>query len=188
MKRIAILVVVLVLTLGLAPFAYAAKPIPTMLADVDINTVDGVVTYTTTQGTAIATSFNPEQPGGWGGEYGGGAVTAFPGDTDPAGYINFKWTTGFARHIELRMLDGIADDSFNVYVMNPGGDWALVYSYTSDLSTNEYWVVHDIYGFPAGKGKQGPSINMMIVPTNLGWSGFNTWGQLAVDWVKVYDH
>jgi hypothetical protein len=43
------------------------------------------------------------------------------------------------------------------------------------------------YSFPAGKG-QGSTVDIKIVPTNLGWSGFNTWGQLAVDYVKLFDH
>ena len=163
---------------------------PTLLAGVDINTSGGVVTDTNLvpgTSTKFISSFNAEQPGNWGGEYGDGAVTAFPGDSDLAGYVTFTWDSGFARRIELRVLDGIADDSFDVYVKNPGGNWALVYSYTSDPDTSEYWVVHHIYSFPAGKG-QGESLQMKIVPTNLGWSGFGTWGQLGVDWIKVWDH
>jgi hypothetical protein len=92
---------------------------------------------------------------------------------------------GFARHIKMRVLDGIADDSFNVYVKNPGGDWVLVYSYTSDPSTSEYWVVHHIYSFPAGKG-QGTAIEIKIEATGAAWSGFPTYGQLGVDWVEVW--
>ena len=93
--------------------------------------------------------------------------------------------TGKARHIKMRVLDGIADDSFNVYVKNPGGNWALVYSYTCDPSTSEYWVEHDIYSFPAGKG-QGNIIDIKIESTGAAWSGFGTYGQLAVDWVEVW--
>jgi len=179
------LVISLVLTLGLAPVALAAPPTPQLLAGVDINTESGNVVCSTLAGTANVTSFNPEQPGSWGGESGGGAVTAFPGDSDDAGYIELEWDEGKARHIIVRVLDGIADDSFNVYVKNPGGNWALVYSYSADPSTTEYWVEHHIYSFPAGKG-QGPYIHMKIEPTSVGWSGFNTWGQLAVDYVEVW--
>jgi hypothetical protein len=182
------LLIALVLTLGLAPIVHAAPPTSVLLARVDINTDTTTHTVTTTllAGTiGSLSSFNPEQPGNWGDEYGGGAVTAFPGDGDNAGYISLEWNEGKARHIEMRVLDGIADDSFNVYVKNPGGNWALVYSYTADPSTTENWVVHHIYSFPAGKG-QGPCINMKIEPTNVGWSGFSTWGQLAVDYVEVW--
>ena len=136
-------------------------------------------------------SFNAETPGTWGGEDGLGAVTAF-GDGDPAGYCTLTWPPGEkARRIELRVLDGIADDSFDVYVMNPGGQWALVYSYTDKApgseSDYELWVTHDIYSFPAGKG-QGPEVYLMIVPTNLGWWGYGTYGQLAVDYIALYEH
>jgi hypothetical protein len=145
-----------------------------------------------TSGAATGThgscsSFSDERAGYWGNEYGSGAVTAYPGDTDPAGYCTFTGLTAKARHISLRVLDGIADDSFDVYVKNPGGNWALVFGYTANPSTVETWIEHDINGFPAGKG-QGNEVEMKIVPRNVGWSGFATWGQLAVDWVKIWEH
>lgn len=145
-----------------------------------------------TNGAATGThgscsSFSDERPGYWGNEYGLGAVTAFLGDPSDAGYCTFTGLTAKARHISLRVLDGIADDSFDVYVLNPGGNWAWVYGYTADPSTTETWVTHHIYDFPAGKG-QGDTVAMKIVPRNVGWSGFATWGQLAVDYVKVWEH
>src|SRR3990172_6951451 len=120
---------VLALLVSVALPVYAVALSPVLLAGVDINTVIGspnTVGYITLAGTATAGSFNAEQPGNWGGEYGDGAVTAFTGASHPAGHITFTWTAGFVRHIALRVLDGIADDSFEVYVMNPGGNWALV--------------------------------------------------------------
>ena len=137
-------------------------------------------------GGGYCSSFNSEQSGNWGGEYGMGAVTAFPGDPDDAGHCTFTWASGKARRIELRVLDGLTDDSFTVLVENPGGNMVQVYSYTDQYST-ETWVTHNIYSFPAGKG-QGPYVHLMIVPTNVGWSGFDTWGQLAVDYVSLYEH
>ena len=132
-----------------------------------------------------ANSFNAEVPGNWGGEYGQGAVTAFFGDSDDAGYCTFTGLSAKAKLIELRVLDGIADDSFNVYVKNPAGFWVRVYTYAADPSTAEVWKVHTIRGFPAGKG-QGDTVEIKIEPINVGWSGFNTYGQLAVDYIKVY--
>ena len=114
-------------------------------------------------------------------------MTAFPGDDDEKGYCTLTWDSGGkARRIELRVLDGLADDSFEVWVMNPAGHWVVVYSYTDQYAT-ETWVTHNINGFPAGKG-QGPEVELAIVPTQLGWSGYNTWGQLAVDYIAVYEH
>ena len=128
-------------------------------------------------------SFSAEAPGGWGGEWGKGAVTAHPDDTDDAGYCTL--TVGSkARQLELRVLDGSADDSFDVYVMNPGGNWVLVYSY-ADQYSSETWVTHQIYDFPAGKG-QGCTIEVKIMPTGPRWTGFDTYGQLAVDYVAAY--
>jgi hypothetical protein len=182
MKRIlAALAAISLLVLGAGPVG-AVSP----LATLDLNTVSGVAVVSTGGSGGSCTSFNPEVSGAWGGENGLGAVTAF-GATDPAGYCMFTGLTEKARHISLRVLDGIADDSFDVYVHNPGGNWALVYGYTADSSTAETWVTHHIYDFPAGKG-QGDSVCMKIVPTNVGWWGFDTWGQLAVDYVKVWEH
>ena len=135
--------------------------------------------------SVVGSSFNAEVPGNWGGEYGDGAVTAFLGDSDDAGYCTFTDLDAKAKLIEMRVLDGIADDSFEVYVKNPAGYWVLVYTYIADVSTTEVWKVHYINGFPAGKG-QGNMVEIKILPTNVGWSGFDTYGQLAVDYIKVY--
>lgn len=166
-----------------ASAAYANGP----LAKVDINTDivldEAVYDFTVVGGSCR--SFNPQQPGGWGGKYGDGAVTAFPGDIDPAGYCILTWSEGKAHRLELGVLDGIADDSFEVYVMNPGGNWVYVYSY-ADQYTAETWITHHIYSFPAGKG-QGTTVELKIVPTGPQWSGFNDYGQLAVDYIAVYE-
>jgi hypothetical protein len=181
MKRILATAVVVAALVGLAGIAsVSAKPPPTMLDMADLSNAD------VTAGGECS-SFSAEQPGAWGGEFGGGAVTAFPGDEDDAGYCTLNSGGAKARHIQMRVLDGIADDSFNVFVKSPGSDWTLVYSYAAAPSTAEVWVEHDIYSFPAGKG-QGSTVDIKIEPTNVGWSGFTTWGQLAVDYVKLFDH
>ena len=193
MKKLAILVIaVLVLMMVLAPAAYAAKPVPIMLDSVDIGDIvsegEHEVSYP---------DWGPIEPTTHGGNWGGfGAsgedcrvVWHAAGDTT-LGYATLTLDTGgagFARNIKLQVLDGIADDSFNVYVKNPGGDWALVYSYT-DSSTSEEWIVHDIYSFPAGKGQRSTTIEIMIEATGDAWSGFGTYGQLAVDWVEVWGY
>ena len=191
MKKLAILVIaVLVLAMVLAPAAYAAKT-PQLLDRVDIGNIADEAGHNVDE-----PDWGPVEPTTSGGNWGGfnattedcRVVSYF--DDDTPGYATLTLDThgaSFARHIVLRVLDGIADDSFNVYVMNPGGNWALVYSYTCDSSTNENWVEHHVYSFPAGKG-QGGIIEMKIEATGDTWSGFNTYGQLAVDWVEVYDH
>lgn len=132
-------------------------------------------------------SFNAEVPGYWGGEHGLGAVTAFPGDGDDAGYCTLTFDEDSkARMLEIRVLDGLADDSFEVYIENPAEEWVLAYSYTDQHDT-ETWVTHQIKGFPAGKG-QGNTVEVKILPTGKPWTGFDTYGQLAVDYMAVYEH
>jgi len=191
-KKLTILAItVLVLAMVLALAAYTAKPVPIMLDSVDI----GSGTLEAAHGVSFP-DWGPIEPTTHGGNWGGFGTSGedcrvvwhAAGDPTP-GYATLTLDTGgagFARHIVLRVLDGIADDSFNVYVKNPGGDWALVYSYT-DSYTSEEWIVHDIYSFPAGKG-QFTAIEIKIEATGDAWGSFNTYGQLAVDWVEVYDH
>lgn len=200
MKKLAILAVAaLVLAMVLAPAAYAAKPVPQMLDSVDIGDI-------TSETGHNLVGWGPIEPATHGGNWGGfGPAEPYTGDCrvtwypdqvslptadTPEATLILDTTAlgeeGFARHIKMCVLDGIADDSFNVYVKNPGGDWALVYSYT-DFYTSEEWIVHDIYSFPAGKG-QGTTIEIKIEATGEAWSGFGTYGQLAVDWVEVWDH
>jgi len=193
MKKLAILAIaVLVLTMVLAPAAYAAKPVPQLLDRVDIGDEIDEVGH---EVNVSEPDWGPVEPTTHGGNWGGiispdtCRVVSYSGDPTP-GYATLTLDThgdSFARHIVLWVLDGIADDSFNVYVKNPGDEWVLVYSYTCDPSTSEYWVDHHIYSFPAGKG-QGGIIEMKIEATGGTWSGFDTYGQLAVDWVEVWDH
>ncbi len=129
-------------------------------------------------------SFNEEMPGGWGGEYGEGAVTAFPGDEDDAGYCSFN-AKGKVSKIELRVLDGIADDSFAVHMKNPKGKFKEIFTYT-DEGTTETWIIHEIVvplKFRNATRTYGTIIK--ILPTGPHWAGFDTYGQLAVDKVSV---
>jgi hypothetical protein len=192
MKKLTILAIAaLVLAMVLVPAAYTAMPTPQLLDFVDIGDPVDEIGYDISE-----PDWGPPEPftngGGWGG-IGAGmrcrVVWHAAGDTSGrSATLTLDTTansiTAKARHIVLRVLDGFADDSFNVYVKNPGGDWALVYSY-SDSSDSEVWKVHDIYSFPAGKG-QGTTIEIMIEATGAAWSGFGKYGQLAVDWVEVW--
>jgi hypothetical protein len=162
-----------------SPPRRATRDLPLAFADLGNDNVSG------TGFGARCTSFNPEVPGNWGGEFGTGAVAAFPTDADPAGYCTFDWHDGgFAHRIELRVLDGIGADGFDVYVENPAGVWTHVYGY-DDRTPGETWELHEIHSFPAGKG-HGSRLELKIVPKNVPWAGFATWGQLAVDYIAVY--
>jgi len=190
MKQVRIMGLALAI-LALTVFSANAQPPPTLLSRVDLGTAGDAgaryVTYFFEGGGGTCSSFNPQQiPGDWGGAPNAGAVTAFPGDQNPAGHCILVWERKCkARRIVLRVLDGIADDSFNVYVSNRLGAWVLAYSYVADPSKDEVWIEHEIR-LPNVEGLF-PFLHLMIVPTNVGWDGYNTWGQLAVDYIELYD-
>lgn len=83
-----------------------------------------------------------------------------------------------ATKLELRVLDGLADDSFVVYV-----GCRKVYSYTGLQTGSEDWITHTIdlnrrcYCYR--------HVRVVIVATGPAWSGFDTYGQLAVDEVTL---
>ncbi|HDP97071.1 MAG TPA: hypothetical protein ENN25_05205 [Euryarchaeota archaeon] len=80
-----------------------------------------------------------------------------------------------ARLLEIRHLDGQADDGFEVYINDK-----LVYSYLNDPSNSEYWLTTEI---PL---KIGGELVVKIVATGDPWSGINTYGQLAINYMKIY--
>jgi len=99
--------------------------------------------------------------------------------------------------LRTSVLDGQAgSNSFELRV-----NGTLVYTYHSDPSTAEFWVVHSIDlvnpdnssidvgngSFTAGTGIDPFTDSLEIEFTVLGdkWSGFDTWGQLAVSWVQL---
>lgn len=81
--------------------------------------------------------------------------------------------------LKMRVLDGIGDDSFEVYVMGK-----KVYSYVADPSPTEVWKVH-IIPLKGIVTKFLPLLLVKIVATGQQWTGWCPYGQLAVDWVKV---
>ncbi len=82
-----------------------------------------------------------------------------------------------ANKIEIRALDGIANDSFEIYIGN-----VLVYSY-DDIESSETWKTHqiDISSFEISG-----QIQLKIVSTGTKWSNFDTYGQLSISWIKLY--
>lgn len=88
--------------------------------------------------------------------------------------------------ITIRSLTGFARDDFDVYMQNPRTKgWVLLGSVSEDSNT-EVWVDH--YMELDDRYTKG-NINEMklkIVATGEKWSGFDTWGQLAIDWIKLH--
>jgi hypothetical protein len=133
-------------------------------------------------------SFYPEQPGDWGGEYPTGAVTAFLGDNDPAGYVILNANNFKPLSVNIRHLDGIADDSFDLFVLDGGGKWKEIGHY-SDQGSTETWLVTTFSLLLDMNDKPirlvGPNILIKFMPTGGRWSGFDTWGQLAISRVEL---
>jgi hypothetical protein len=94
---------------------------------------------------------------------------------------NNRW--GLVTSLKMRVLDGIANDDFVVYVKNERGNWEQVYSYISDASTNEVWKVHTI-NLPI-KDWFKKTLEVAVMSTGDTWSQHATYGQLGVDWVEL---
>jgi hypothetical protein len=106
-------------------------------------------------------------------------------EDDPDACILLEPGKGAVKSLEVRHLDGIAVDSFDLYVEQASGDWLLVGSYADQYSA-ETWVetVFDLE--PYGFGRGGSEIRLKIDATGDKWSGFDTYGQLCIDWIEVY--
>lgn len=78
--------------------------------------------------------------------------------------------------IVLNVLDGIADDSFMVYV-----NGKKYYTY-EDSSDTEVWKEHDI---DLSK-LRSPTYSVRVVATGDKWEMFDTYGQLAISNVYAY--
>ena len=160
-----------------------------VLDTVDINT-DTTNTNNTVVCGSRCISFNPEQSGGWGGEYGGGAVTAFMGDNDPAGYVILNVNKPKPVAVNIHHLDGLTDDSFDLYVLDAHANWIKLGHYADQGSTETWVETQFILRWDINYDRvqlAGPNILIKIDPTGLVplWWGFDTWGQLAIDKVEL---
>jgi len=84
--------------------------------------------------------------------------------------------------LELSVLDGVAEyDDFEVYV-----DGILVYEYDAQGGNPEDWIEHSIqladYGIPCF----GTHTVEVKCTADTAWEGHDTYGQLAVDYAKLY--
>lgn len=88
----------------------------------------------------------------------------------------------FLKTLSLHVLDGIADDSFKVYV-----DDILVYTYVDHDPENdpEMWRTHIIDLTPYEIPYDSIINTVKIDATGPKWSGFNTYGQLAVNTITL---
>jgi hypothetical protein len=87
----------------------------------------------------------------------------------PAKYIPTK--------IHIHALDGIADDSFEVYIND-----LLIYSY-NDEGSIETWKTHEI---DVSYMDLFDVIELKIKSISPAWSNFDKYGQLAISWINLY--
>ncbi len=78
--------------------------------------------------------------------------------------------------VNIRYLDGLADDSFDINVYNGDSFWGSVSAPASGGS--QTWVETGWISGAAGT-------TLRLTATGQAWSGFQTWGQLAIDRVEV---
>lgn len=130
-------------------------------------------------------SWGPIEPlthgGGWGGAASGILDTGDTncrttwapsvGDNDPSASLTLSTGDYIGTTLWVIALDGLADDSFDVYV-----DGNLVYSYSWSGNTAEYWVKHSMPVYV----KPDTTITVTITATAGPWGGINTWGQLGI--------
>ena len=123
--------------------------------------------------------WGPIQPDTSGGSWGGIAADPLSpdgkcrviwdlSDDDPSASLTFPATSITA--LAVRHLKGLANDSFDVQV---GAEvWGSV---ADDVSGSEVWAISSFSGTPAKK--------LTLTATDGKWSGFDTYGQVAIDWV-----
>ena len=120
--------------------------------------------------------WGPVQPTTSGGNWGGLATDSQSLDN----LCRTVWSTGNANWAsiqfpagekilwaEIRHLDGIADDSFEIYVDN------VLWGSYADVGSTETWKTTLFTGTPGNV--------LTIVSTAQQWSGFGTYGQLGID-------
>jgi len=138
--------------------------------------------------------FGPIEPathgGGWGGADDGNLrVIWFNDSANPSDVLTQSPDENYASaqlsiptnyiptKIEVRLLDGIADDSFEIYLNND-----LVYTY-SDQGSTETWETHEI---DLSSMYLSGLVEIKIKSTAPNWTGFDTYGQLGVSWINLY--
>jgi hypothetical protein len=129
--------------------------------------------------------WGPMEPATHGGTWGGIApgncrVIWDISDDDPEATVTFTLpATLEPGKLKWKSLDGTADDSYEVYVND-----TLVYTYedTEPIDDPEAWyeVSQDISALP-----EASVVTVRFKATGSKWSGFDTYGQVAFDWIEL---
>jgi len=108
-----------------------------------------------------------------------------PDNNGRSAYLTLNKNKGWGpKEIKMRVLDGIADDDFMVFIKNKKGNWVvLADEYNSDPSATEVWKVHT-FALPFSTWNNKP-IELRIMATASDWNQKATYGQLGVDWIEL---
>ena len=157
--------------LGVILFLTAA-PASAMLT-VDIGTPASEAPY-------CPVGWGPIEPTNSGGSYGGIATDAQSvdnlcrviwdaSDGNPSASLTFGVPIA---SVTIRHLRGLADDSFDVTVS--GQPWGSI---VDAASSSEVWATTTLHGVPG--------TTLTLTATGAQWSGFGTYGQVAIDRIEV---
>jgi len=95
--------------------------------------------------------------------------------------VTFYIGNNLGKSITIHHLDGLADDSFDVYFIHEEGEETLLGSYTDQEST-ETWKTSSM-NFPSNLSG---SITLIFSATGEFFSACNTYGQVAVSWIELW--
>lgn len=136
------------------------------------------------------TEWGPIEPAYSGGPYGGvidcrpiyGPPSSGDGSAWAALDLDFGGCTIMPKSLVLRHLDGLAtNDAFDIYLSPLGNPWGgvLVYSYPGDGLAVENWLTTDLPLTAVGW------MTVLLVSTEETWWGFDTYGQVCFDTIRV---
>lgn len=153
-----------------------------------------------TDGSAVGWDLTPA-PGNWGGRgVDGSFAVAWENDQPnvPAllgryAEITVPGTSGYvATTVEFGYLAGLADDDYCIVLRHdPCPDPAPPVEVTvacvdeNDTNTDENWTTA-VFQLPPWVFSSGENLTIQVRVTGYPWSGFSTWGQLAVDYIKIW--
>jgi hypothetical protein len=133
--------------------------------------------------------WGPIEPASSGGNYGGiddcrvVYASAAHGDGNDWATVDLDFGTdvGRRRCLVIDHLEGIAIDAFEVYLYPTGqpGDAELVFSFTGEVGTAEIWHTSKVSVAATGM------CTVKFVSTGPLWSGWPTYGQIAIDAIEV---
>lgn len=86
------------------------------------------------------------------------------------------------KKVEMLVLEGLANDSYCAFASVAAGD--LLIGCKSETSVSEVWVTHS-YDLPANAFAPGQDVKITLLAAGNAWPSFSTWGQLAVDYIKI---